>query len=664
VSPGASPPVLAGLDIGSTHCKAVLATPDGTVLARAQRRTPRGADGHTHPVRGLVRAALDALDTCLRDTGHVPDAVGLTGMAEAGAPLAPDGHALTPVLAWSDPAPAPYAERLAAAHRADALHARTGVLPGARTPLAKWCAAAADGTLAPGARWTWAGAADLVAHALTGRTGTDATFAQRTMAWDPLTGDWIPELLAEAGLRTDHMPAVRPPGAPAGRVTAEAAAATGLRTGTPVVVAGHDHLVGAWAAGARGPGRVADSMGTTEAVVTVAAEPPDMAAAGREGMAWGRHADGAHWILLAGMRSSGALVEWFCDRFLGLSGAPAEERYAAFAALAGAGHDAPTGLVVTPYHDGRASPRPDPGAGLDVHGLGAHHGLADLARGLLEGAAHHARWMTETQAALTGTAPASVTLLGGSTRQRTWTALKAAVSPWPVLLCAEPEAPALGAALWSGAALGLDPAAAPPRVTPCTADPGSAAAHRGEHHRRFLALVSAGPPPEDAAPGPPVHDPGPPEEDPGQSGDTSGSARDAPGPPGDSPGSSGRKPEPPGDTPGPTGDTSGSARDAPGPPGDSPGSSGRKPEPPGDTPGQSGDTSGSAGDAPGPPGDSPGSSGRKPEPPGDTPGPPGDTPGPTGDTSGSARDAPGPPGDDPGPDGPAAPTRTHAGDHA
>jgi xylulokinase len=492
MTPRSGTALLAGLDIGSTHCKAVLAAPDGTVVARAQRRTPRGPTGHTHPVDGLVGAALEALAACVAEAGRAPDAVGVTGMAEAGTPLAPEGHALTPVLAWSDPAPEPQARRLAAAHGSAALHARTGVLPAARTPLAKWCALAAAGHLPAAARWTWAGATDVVAHALTGRIGTDATLAQRTMAWDPRTGDWIPELLAEAGLHAHHMPRVHPPGEPVGCTITSAAATVGLRAGTPVVVAGHDHLVGAWAAGARRPGQVADSMGTAEAVVTVAAEPPDLPGAAREGMAWGRHVDGARWILLAGLRSSGALVEWFCDRFLGLAGAPSDERYAAFSALLGAGPRPPTGLVVTPYPDGRASPRPDPGACMDVHGLRPHHGPADLARGLLEGAAHHARWMTETQADLTCTAPESVALLGGSTRQSAWIALKAAVSPWPVLLCREPEAAALGAAAWSGAAVGLDPAEARPDLTPLAADHDTAAAHRAAHHH-FLARAAPAP---------------------------------------------------------------------------------------------------------------------------------------------------------------------------
>ncbi|UNT00069.1 FGGY family carbohydrate kinase [Streptomyces tubbatahanensis] len=488
-------PVLAGLDIGSTHCKALLCDGSGHVLARAGRRTPRGADGHTHPVPDLPAAALEALRACVAAAHTVPDAVGVTGMAEAGVPLDRTHSPLGPVLAWSDPAPGAEAARLADVWGRGELHARTGVLPQAKVPLAKWCALVREKPDLPVRMRRWAGAADLVAHALTGRVGTAATFAQRTMAWDPVAGDWIPELLAEARLTPHHMPHVHAPGAALGRVTRDAAGATGLTAGTPVVVAGHDHPVGAWAAGARGAGQAADSMGTAEAVLTVTSRPPHAHAAGAEGMSWGRHVDGEGWIVLAGMQGSGALVEWFCDRFLDSAGGERDaSRYEEFARLVAACQGPPDALVIEPYLYGRSSPRPDPDAALTVHGLRPHHGAGHLARALLEAAAHHARWMADTQAELTGAPPLGVTLLGGGTRLRSWTALKAAVSPWTTAVCAEPEAAALGAAAWAGAALGHAPDAVGAPATPLVADPSDAELYRARYRTRFLPLVArAGP---------------------------------------------------------------------------------------------------------------------------------------------------------------------------
>jgi xylulokinase len=475
-------PLLAGVDAGSTHCKALLCTADGTVVARSQTPTDT-AD--------LAGTALDALAECVRSAGgRAPESVGITGMAESGVPLDRDGRPLGPLLMWSDPAPAAHADRLARAYGPAALHARTGVLPGAKVPLARWHWLRSEHPQRLARMRTWAGAADLVGHALTGRTGTDGTLAQRTMAWDPAAGRWHAELLADAGLTPERMPHVHRPGDPVGRVTPQAAARTGLRPGTPVVVAGHDHLVGAWTAGARGPGCVADSMGTAEAVVTVSAAPPDRAAAAREGMSWGRHADGAHFVTVAGMSSSGALVEWFCDRFLPrLADAPRAQRYAAFARLVGDG-DMPTGLTVEPYLHGRSAPHPDPDARLAVHGIGVHHGLPELARALLEGAAHQARWMTDVQYRLTGHPPKTVTLLGGSTRLHAWTVLKAAVTPWPTEVCEEPEAPCLGAAAWGSAALGHDPAAIRPPRREERPPAQAAEAHRHAYATRFLPRVT------------------------------------------------------------------------------------------------------------------------------------------------------------------------------
>ncbi|MHC5260902.1 FGGY-family carbohydrate kinase [Streptomyces sp. UC4497] len=485
--------LLGGIDIGTTHVKAVLCDGEGRVVGRVKSPTPYGSLPHTHPADGLVAAALGALAQCVREVGRAPEAVGVTGMAEAGVPLDADGRAIGPVRAWSDPAPATHAARLAEAFGRPQLHACTGVLSSPKVPLAKWCALVADDAGLPGRMRTWAGAADLVAHALTGAVGTDATFAQRTMAWDPVAREWLPELLDEAGLGVHHMPRVCEVGEPVGHVTAQVAADVGLRAGTPVVVAGHDHLVGAWAAGVRGPGQVADSMGTAEAVLTVTGEPPDRARAGAEGMSWGRHADGEHFIVLAGAASSGLLVEWFCDRFLdGVQGAG---RYEEFARLVATLPAAPCGPTVTPYAHGRSAPRPDPQARFAVHDLRLEHGPAHIARAILEGTAHQARWMTDTQARLCGgAAPDSVTLLGGSTRLSAWTALKAAVGPWPTRVCAEPEAAGLGAALLAGRAVGVDGVSPVAPSHPVVPDATTAQAHRAHHQDRFLPLAAATPP--------------------------------------------------------------------------------------------------------------------------------------------------------------------------
>lgn len=444
------PPALAGLDVGSTHLKAVVCTPAGRVLGAAVRPTPHGEEQAV----ALRETALDTLAEAVAHAGRPPEAVGLTGMAETGVALDRAGRPRGPLLTWADPRGAEQAARLAARLGAPALHATTGVRPSGKAPLAKWCWLRENQPAVLTRTRVWAGAVDLLAHALTGQLATDPTFAQRTMAWDVHAARWDADLVAEAGLSTRQLPTVRDAGEPAGTVTPAAARRVpGLRAGVPVLVAGHDHPVGAWAAGVRDPGAVADSMGTAEAVLTLGTRPPEPAAALAEGMGYGRHVDGRHWFVMAGAGSCGALVEWYCARLLHLP--DGEARHRAFGALLAAAGPGPTGLVIEPYLRGRSAPAPDPNRRLAVYGLGPEDGRERLALAVIEATAYQARWMTEVQRTLTGRSPQHVTLLGGPVAQPRWPRVKAAVTPWATHLLAEPRAPAVGAALLAGTAAGL-----------------------------------------------------------------------------------------------------------------------------------------------------------------------------------------------------------------
>ena len=191
---------------------------------------PASPDGLTHDAEELTAAALGALTDCVRKAERAPVAVGLTGMAETGVPLDRHGVPIGPSAGLVRPRPrrrtpsgcgAPTVRRM--------LHARTGVLPSAKVPLASWCWLRQHHPERLSRMRQWAGAADLVARALTGRVGTDATFAQRSMAWEHGSGNghgqgrWNADLLAEAGLTPAQMPHVHPPGHPVGTVRRDVA---------------------------------------------------------------------------------------------------------------------------------------------------------------------------------------------------------------------------------------------------------------------------------------------------------------------------------------------------------------------------------------------------------------------------------------------------------
>jgi len=495
-----------GIDVGSTNTKAVLVrlaagpgSPVGDPLPRpravrvAVAPTPRDAPG-------LIAAVLHLVREVTAGGEAAPAVVGIASMAESGVPLDARGEPLTEILRWDGARAAAQARGLASTLGAPEVFAATGVRLSGKTPLATWAWLAEEHPATAGRMARWAGAADLVALAMTGRLVTDHTLAGRTGAYR-LDGDdgalpagrdaslpagFDAALLAAVGMTPGRLPeVVRPSEAGRAVVVSPAFADAGVPLGTPVVVAGHDHAVGSWAARARRPGDRADSLGTAEAVLTVlpAGSRPEPAAVSAAGMSLVRTAGGCFPALVAGNPRAGALVAWW----LGALGEDLAARVSAQVGAAVADDPRPTGRLVLPYPQGRQCPAPDPGArlrlidavGRDVATAPPHEDAATWTRALLEGLAFHARWMLEDQARLSGLergvterglvkesgpvtvpgpvlVPGPVTVLGGASGLGpAWVAVKAAVSPWPVRVSDAAEPVALGAALLAASRIGL-----------------------------------------------------------------------------------------------------------------------------------------------------------------------------------------------------------------
>jgi xylulokinase len=294
----------AGLDLGSTHLKAVCVdicpdtVPSVTVRALRRAPTPEGAED-------LVALARRLLDEVVELGGPVA-AVGVASMAETGVPLDARDLALTPLLRWDAARAEAAADRLGSEIAPAELFARTGVRLGPKTPLATWAWLAEEHPQVRARMRRWAGVADLVVLSLTGRLATDHTLAGRTGAF-PLDGaGFDDDLLALVGLERSALPEVTAPDA-----------SVGEWHGLPVAIAGHDHQVGAYACGVRLPGDVANSLGTAEVVLRVLADRPDPQRVLAGGMSLVRTVSGGHDALLTGVGASGAAyAAWLEERDL------------------------------------------------------------------------------------------------------------------------------------------------------------------------------------------------------------------------------------------------------------------------------------------------------------------------------------------------------------
>ncbi len=498
-------PAALGIDIGSSNVKVALVAmdADGSVRELMVRSLPTPSDAAE-----LLSAVGSLIRNILALTRIRPEAVGISSMAETGVPLDSDDRALTPLIRWNSARDRLDAESIAERYGASALFAATGVPVGPKAPLMMWSRLRRTDPDLWSRMARWSGAADLVALDLTGALTTDHTLAGRTMAYrlpaagDPLPTEFDQELLAIAGLRGEQLPRIVLPGEQAGVVTAAAATRTGLTPGIPVILAGHDHAVGGWAAGARRPSGVADSIGTSEALLHILAGGADRAAVASAGMSLTRTVTGSLECLVAGSANGGALIAWWFERLAVADPA---------AVLEQAGDRRPSRLLILPYLSGRQTPAPDPDAGLrifDDAGNRVEPGSLDpveSTRGLLEGLSLHLRWMDSEQRRLAGESARGgpVVVLGGHSIPG-WLRVKAAVMPSGLRAVTAAEPVAVGAALLAAVRLGMIPEGATLPSGAVSAEPDHGKSYDDSYTRFVAAAVAT---PADARTSAPNHAP-------------------------------------------------------------------------------------------------------------------------------------------------------------
>ena len=439
---------LLGIDIGTTHVKARAYDEAGRLLAEARRPTPttRLPDGGAeYAPEALEEAAFGAAREAVEGAAP-PRAIGVTSMAESGFLLGEDGEALAPAIAWFDGRSAPQADRWGGRIDAAELFARTGlhVTPLPTACKLEWLREDSPDLFARAAGWL--GMSEYLVFKMTGERATEPSLAGRTMLYNIRAGGWDEELCAFAGVPPGLLPPVRRSGTVLGGLTPEAARRLSAPAGTPVAVAGHDHICGAFGAGATAPGEIVDSMGTAEASLLTLTEPPLDATGYALGLPVGRHVLTGRYYVAATLPRSGGLVGQL-KQLLGGTDEDLARWTREAAALAPGG-----GGVCLPPTDER------PGAdGLLLCALGNGGGPGHLLRAVLEGLTLKMNHDLSRAVAASGTAPSRITLLGGGAQSGLWARLKADASGLPVRVVSDPECVARGAAMLAGVGAGVFP---------------------------------------------------------------------------------------------------------------------------------------------------------------------------------------------------------------
>jgi xylulokinase len=246
-------------------------------------------------------------------------------------------------------------------------------------------------------------------------------------------------LVERLGVSPGILPPICPATDVAGGVTPEAAAATGLAPGTPVVVGGGDVRSTLIGANAYHTGRACLYLGTS---AWMSVPPPAHGARDRPLAA----------ECFGATSTTGAALRWLKELFGDVPGAGASISYASL--LEDAAHSplGARGLILLPHLMGERAPRSDPCARGVLYGLTLAHRRGDLARATLEGCAFQLRRIAES---LPNDGIDEVMAVGGGARGALWLQIVADVIGIPLLVPRVLEAGALGAAIVAGVGIGV-----------------------------------------------------------------------------------------------------------------------------------------------------------------------------------------------------------------
>lgn len=436
--------LLLGIDIGTTATKAILLDPSRGLVGEAERPATLHSDHPGWAEEDPAEWWSNVASLC-RDLAGGRDiaAIGVSGMVPCVILHDRTGRPIRRSIQQNDARAGVQIEELRAA------------LPDARV-LERTGSAITQQSVGPTLLWlqrhepeawartrTIAGSYDTIVRLLTGERSVEANWALESGLYDLETGTWAPDICAASSLDPDLLPPIRRPDEIVGRVTAAAAAETGLATGTPVVAGSADHVASAFSAGLSREGDLLVKLGGAGDILLTTARPIVDAR-----LFLDFHLVPGLYLPNGCMAASGSFIRWFQNRLAG------GESLATLDAEAEAAGPGAGGVVALPYMLGEKTPIHDPEARGAFVGLTLATERGHLFRAVLEGIAFGFRHHVDVFAEL-GQVPSRVRVTNGGAQSRVWKQVTADVLGLPLETLRSHPGSALGAAFAAGMGTGV-----------------------------------------------------------------------------------------------------------------------------------------------------------------------------------------------------------------
>ncbi len=442
-----SDPIILGVDLGTSSMKAVLYTSNMCQLYGVRQRyaspcEPVTAEGWWQALLKALRALAGKIDlsriACVSFSGY-----------NAFVGVDRELKSTTSVIFYYNTSPCAYMREIFDDNDGRAVFRLSGAnLFG-------------SGIMAPAIRWVRDRYPDsyratdcflfsngYVAARLTGVRTIDASRASLTALHDPRGKElvWDRELCGFFKIAEDKLPAIKNCWEDVGVVTPQAAAATGLSAGIPVLAGSMDSLCAALGNGITGWNRILDIGGSAGGLACVSDRP-----LAHSRLYLSRYPLPGHWCNNAPLMSGARLFDWFLEQLTPswsmddfIQAVNASPRFS-------------KGLIFLPYLGGARHPYWNTDTQGHFLNFSPDCCIGDMARAVVEGLSCAYRSILEDLEGLGIPVPQSIVAAGGDTKFHTWVQSRANYLRVPYHVTDTPEVSAKGAALLGAKRIGAIP---------------------------------------------------------------------------------------------------------------------------------------------------------------------------------------------------------------
>lgn len=375
-----------GIDIGTGGSRALLVDAQGKVKAgftapHEDMKMERPLWAEQCP-EDWWAAAQKAVQGVLKEagvSGEEVKAVGLSGQMHGLVLLDEKNEVVRPALIWCDQRSQPQVDFIhQTVGKANVVaHTANPMLTGFTLPKLLWVRDNEPANFARAKKMLLP--KDYVRFMLTGEHATEVSDASGTGLLDVVTRRWSKPMIERLKLDASLLPEVKESVDVSGTISKAAAAATGLKEGTPVVGGAGDQAASGIGNGIVKTGVASCTIGTS-GVVFAHLDRPQYDPSGRVHTFC--HAVRGKWHVMGVTQGAGLSLQWFRNHFA------AGTEYDTLVADAMQAPPLSHGLYWLPYLMGERTPHLDPIARGGWIGLTAKHGRGDMVRSIIEGVSY------------------------------------------------------------------------------------------------------------------------------------------------------------------------------------------------------------------------------------------------------------------------------------